>query len=89
MLILYFSKVRSRLLFVKPGCGVRMSVSTKPGSLQARRKMSINLYQFEPVRKYKEKTNLTSDDEWEDIEDGLDTSEDVGENPPNRVYSEP
>ena len=23
-----------------------------------------------------------SDDEWEDIEDGLDTSEDVGENPP-------
>ena len=51
--------------------------------------MSINPYQFESVRKYKEKTNLTTDDEWEDIEDGLDTSEDVGENPPNRVYSEP
>ena len=51
--------------------------------------MSINTYQFEPVRKYKEKTNLTSDYEWEDIEDGLDTSEDVGENPADRVYSEP
>ena len=61
----------------------------KAGKLQARRKMSINPYQFEPVRKYKEKTNLTTDDEWEDIEDGLDTSEDVGENPANRVYSEP
>ena len=81
MLILYFSKVRSRLLFVKPGCDVECQYR----KLQARRKMSINPYQFEPVRIYKEKTNLTSDDEWEDIEDGLDSSEDVGENPPNRV----
>ena len=87
ILILYFSKVRSRLLFVKHGCDVECQYR-KGGKLQeARRKMSINTYQFEAVRKYKEKTNLTSDDEWEDIEDGLDTSEDVVENPANRVYS--